>query len=405
VTWDVRPCDSAPEFRDALSSIWHYFGRSAPRDDQIASLAPILPAERVHAARDQGRIVGGAGVFPFLMTVPGGRLRAAGVTVVGVLPTHRRRGVLTAMMRAQIDDCRARGESVAYLWPSEDRIYGRFGYGMASLTGEIDVAREHVAFRESPDAFGQARLVRLTEAEPFVAPVWERVAAAVPGMFARTAEWWKVRTLTDPDWRRAGGGELQCVVVEAGGGPVAYALYRVNVAFDRGLPSGSVSVVEVMGDSPRATRAIWRYLLDVDWTARIVARQLPIDSPLFLLTAEPRRLRFSVRDGLWVRLVDVGTALSTRTYAGPGSVVVEITDEFCPWNAGRWRIGDGGAKRTTEEADLRCDVVALGSVYLGGFTWAQLAAALRVAETRPGALVRADALFHTAVAPWCPEIF
>ena len=160
VSWDVRPCDSPQEFRDALSNIWHYFGRTAPRDDQVASLAPVLPAERVHAARDQGRIVGGAGVFPFLMTVPGGRLRAAGVTVVGVLPTHRRRGVLTAMMRAQIDDCHARGESVAYLWPSEDRIYGRFGYGMASLTGEIDVAREHVAFREPPESFGQARLVR-----------------------------------------------------------------------------------------------------------------------------------------------------------------------------------------------------------------------------------------------------
>ncbi len=405
MSWDVRPCDSTQEFRDALSNIWHYFGRTAPRDDQVASLAPVLPAERVHAARDQGRIVGGAGVFPFLMTVPGGRLRAAGVTVVGVLPTHRRRGVLTAMMRAQIDDCHARGEAVAYLWPSEDRIYGRFGYGMASLTGEIDVAREHVAFREPPESFGQARLVRLTEAEPLVAPVWERVAAAVPGMFARTEAWWKARALTDPDWRRGGGGELQCVVIEAAGAPAAYALYRVNVAFDHGVPSGSVRVVEIMGDSPRATRAIWRYVLDVDWTARIVAQQVPIDSPLFLLTAEPRRLRFAVRDGLWVRLVDVGAALSARTYAGPGSIVVEITDEFCPWNAGRWRIADGAAKRTTEEADLRCDVVELGSVYLGGFTWAQLAAALRVEEARPGALARADALFHTAVAPWCPEIF
>jgi predicted acetyltransferase len=103
--------------------------------------------------------------------------------------------------------------------------------------------------------------------------------------------------------------------------------------------------------------------------------------------------------------VDVGAALSARTYAAPGSVVVEVADPFCPWNAGRWRVGEGGAKRTTDDPDLRCDVTSLGAVYLGGFTWTQLARALRVEEARPGALARADGLFRTDRAPWCPEIF
>ena len=147
MSWDVRPCSDTAEQRDAMSAIWHYFGRSAPRDDQMASLAQVMPPERMHATWDDGRIVAGAGVFPFQLTVPGGRVAAAGVSVVGVLPTHRRRGVLTAMMRAQLDDCRARGEPVAYLWASEDRIYGRFGYGLASLTGEVDVPRERTTFR------------------------------------------------------------------------------------------------------------------------------------------------------------------------------------------------------------------------------------------------------------------
>jgi predicted acetyltransferase len=105
-----------------------------------------------------------------------------------------------------------------------------------------------------------------------------------------------------------------------------------------------------------------------------------------------------------VRLVDVGAALSTRSYAASGAVVIEVADAFCPWNAGRWRVGDG-VKRTDTEPELRCDVTALGSVYLGGFTWAQLAAALRVEELRLGAIARADTLFRTAVGPWCPEIF
>jgi predicted acetyltransferase len=139
--------------------------------------------------------------------------------------------------------------------------------------------------------------------------------------------------------------------------------------------------------------------------ARVRASLLPIDHPLLLLLAEPRRLRFSFRDGLWVRLVDVGAALSARSYTENGSVVVEVVDEFCPWNQGRWRIGDGGVKRTDETSELRCDVTALGSVYLGGFTWAQLARAFRVEEMREGAITRADALFHCDRAPWCPEIF
>ena len=406
MSWDVRPCTSLAEQRDAMSAIWHYFGRAAPGEDQLESLSHLIPRERLHAARDGDGIVGGAGAFPFQLTVPGNRIPAAGVTVVGVQPTHRRRGVLGAMMRAQLDDVRARGESVAYLWASEERIYGRFGYGLASLTGEIDVAREHTAL-DAPrvEPFGRARLVPLAEAEPLVAPVWERVAADTPGMFARSSAWWRTRTLTDPDWRRAGGGELRCVVLEADRGPIAHALYRFTPAFDRGVANGTLQVVEAIGDSPRATRAIWRYLLDMDLVGRVRAAQLPLDHPLFLLAAEPRYLRFSVRDGLWVRLVDVGAALAVRAYAGAGSVVVDVADAFCPWNAGRWRVGDGGAARTTDAPDLRCDVTALGSVYLGGFTWTQQAAALRVEALGPGAVERADALFRTDRLPWCPEIF
>jgi predicted acetyltransferase len=403
--WKVTLCSSTDEMRAAVSPIWHYFGRSGPTDEQIALLAPVLPAERVHAVWDGDRIVGGAGAFPFTLTVPGGRVRAAGVTVVGVLPTHRRRGILRAMMRAQLDACREGGEPVAYLWASEDTIYGRFGYGLASYAMEIDVPRERSGFYARPEPFGQARLVPLGEAEPLVAPVWERVAASTPGMFARTPAWWRARPLADPEWRRRSAGELRCAVVEAHGRPAAYALYRVTAGFDRGIPTGTLDVVEAMGDSPEATRAIWRLLLDVDWTARVRASVLPLDHPILLLAAEPRRLRASIRDGLWVRLVDVGTALAARSYPGPESVVVEVSDEFCPWNQGRWRVAASGIARTSEPPELSCDVTALGSVYLGGITWAQLGRALRVTERRAGALARADTLFRHDPAPWCPEIF
>jgi predicted acetyltransferase len=402
---DIRPCASAEEVRQAISPIGYYFGRSAAGEDQVKRFARVLPAERVYAAWEDGRAVGGLAALPLRLTVPGGRVRAAGVTDAGVLPTHRRRGLLRAMMRALLDACRMGGEPVAYLWASEDTIYGRFGFGLASFTAEIDVSRERSAFHARFAASGNVRLVPLAAAEGDVAPVYERVASVTPGMFSRSSPWWQDRTLADPEWLRGGRGELQCTVLEHEGRPTGYALYRMNWAFERGLQAGSVAVVEAVGESPEATAAIWRYLLDIDWLARVKVGFLPVDHPLLLLAAEPRRLGFTLRDGVWVRLLDVKAALSARSYQDRGFVVIEVIDEFCPWNAGRWRIGAGGVDRTDEAPDLRCDVSALGSVYLGGFTWTQLARALRVEEVVSRATARADAIFQGEIAPWCPEVF
>ena len=403
--FDVRACSSVEELRAAVAPIWQYFGLSVPSDEQFDRIGRLLAPERMEAAWEHGQVVGGAGAFAFTLTIPGARVPAAGVTLVAVLPTHRRRGILTALMRAQLDACRRRGEAVAYLWASEDTIYGRFGYGIASLTAEIDIARERSAFYRRFEPSGEPRLVPVGDAERLVAPIYARVAAETPGMFARSAEWWRLRALADPAWRRRGGGEMQCVVVESRAAPSAYALYRLNVGFDRGVQTGAVEVLEAVADSPDATRTLWRFLLDIDWMARTRASLLPVDDPLLLLAAEPRRLRMNIRDGLWLRLVDVGPALARRAYASDDALVVEVTDAFCPWNEGRWNIGPAGVTRSSQPRDLACDVSALGSVYLGGFTWTQLAQAGRVDESRPGALRRADALFRTHRAPWCPEIF
>jgi predicted acetyltransferase len=401
---EVRPCVSTDELRDALLPFWHYMG-SAPPDDRFASFARVLAPHRAYGAWDQGRIVGGSGALALDLTVPGGRVRAAGLTVVGVLPTHRRRGTLRTLMRHQLDACRERTEPVAYLWASDERIYGRFGFGLASLAAAIELPREHSAYHGPNGPAGEASLVPLDAAERLLAPIYARVADATPGMFARSLDWWQTRTLTDPEWRRQGRGNLHCVVIAFDQRPVAYALYRVNANFAHGIATGAVEVMEALGDSPHATRAIWRHLLDIDLTSRTTAELLPLDHPLLLMIAEPRRLHMNIRDGTWVRLVDIGTALSARTFAPAGTVVIDVIDQFCPWNAGRWRVGANIVERTNEPADLRCDVSALGSTYLGGFTWLQLFKALRVEALRPGAIERADGVFKPQGAPWCPEIF
>ena len=400
---EIRPA-TAEEFPDVVRPIMHYFGRS-PGDEFAARFGPIIPPERIHAAWDDGQVVGSGGVFPFETGVPGGLARAAGVTLVGVLPTHRRRGIFNDLRRAQIDDVHERGELIAYLWASEDSLYGRFGYGVASFCGNIDLRRDRIAFHRNFEPEGPVRLLDADEAvEPFSA-IQRAAAERHPGMFVRTPEWWRSRRLADPEWGREGGGEMVRVLLELDGRPAAYALYRLHFSAERGIPNGFTSVIEAVGDSPEATRGIWRYLVDIDWMARVRAHLLPLDHELFLLLRDPRHLRFELRDGLWVRLVDVEAALNSRSYKPGEPVVIEVEDEFCPWNAGRYRVGPDGAERTDANAELRLPVQSLGSVYLGGFGFGDIARAGRVEELADGALDRADALFRADRYPWCPEIF
>jgi predicted acetyltransferase len=400
---DVRPVRDLAEFRRAVGSIGHYFG-GWPDEEGAERFSRNLPLERMHAAFEGETIVGGAGAFPFTMTVPGGELGCAGVTVVGVLPTHRRRGVLSSMMRAQLDDVRERGEPIAALWASEEPIYGRFGYGLASLAGEMALPRTHSQLRDSFVPAGSVRLLTDEEARGRLPAVYERVRRETPGMYARSAGWWELRQTHDPPDQRGGAGEKNYALLELDGRDAGYAIYRVRMAWDGGSSSGSLEVSEALADSPAATRELWGFLTAFDWSATIKAYRLPVDHPLFHLLAYPRRMQFRVGDGLWLRLVDVEAALAGRSYAGEGSVTLDVGDGFCPWNTGTYTVSAAGVERGGE-AELRLDVRALASVYLGGFTFAELAGALLVEELREGALVRADALFATARKPWCPEIF
>jgi predicted acetyltransferase len=359
----------------------------------------------MHTIRLDGEFAGGGGAFPFELTVPGGLVRAGGVTVIGILPPFRRRGLLRGLMRAQFEAMHERGEHVAYLWASEDRIYGRYGYGMASQTMWIDLSRDHAGFALPPASPGGVRIVGLEEALASFPDVYERVAVRTPGMFGRTPAWWETRTLRDPPERREGGGEHVRIVYEEDGRAEGYAVYRIHAHWEDGLADGHVNVVEALGATPSATAALWRYLLDVDWMQSVRARLLPVDHELTFLLAEPRHLRARVGDGLWVRVVDVGEALRARTYADLEPVTIELADGYCPWNVGRWRVGPEGVERSAGEPDLRCDVRELGSAYLGGVSWHELVRAGRVEELVEGAAARATALFAADRAPWCPEIF
>jgi predicted acetyltransferase len=404
MAFEVRAVKDLDEFTAAVFAIGQYFGM-VPTEERMQRFVDQITLERMHAAWSDGAIVGGAGAFTFNVTVPGGDVPTAGVSVVGVYPTHRRRGVLRALMRAQLDDAHERGEPLAALWASEETIYGRFGYGLASFCGEITLAHEYTAFADAAEPAGTVRFLEPEEALEEIPPVFERARLQWPGMFSRDRLWWENREIKDSEERREGAGPKRWIAYEQDGAIEGYAVYRHKPGWDSGSTIAELRVIEALGATPQALREIWGYLLAVDWKATITASLLPPDHPLFLLLATPRRMRYRMGDSLWVRLADVGAALSSRKYSADGSLVFDVQDDFCTWNQGRWKLDEGVAARSDDDADIALSVQSLGSAYLGGVSFAELSRAGRVEELKDGALARADAFFRWDRHPWCPEIF
>jgi predicted acetyltransferase len=307
-------------------------------------------------------------------------------------------------MRRQLDDVHERGEPIAILWASEAPIYGRFGYGIAAPETFIDAERGSFALRDDPGARGSVRLVTLDEAVELLPPLYESRRRERPGLLSRSDAWWRDSLLADPEHWRDGAGPKFYALLEIGGEPAGYAMYRVKEKWEEGTPRGELRVVEAFATSPEATAEIWRYLFGVDLVVRVKSGRIDPAWALALMVTDARRLHLSLAEGLWLRLVDLEAALRARGFADAEPAVLEVGDSLFERNAGRFAIGPEPG-RTDAEADVSLDVADLASPYLGAFTFEQLAAAGRARELRPGGLARATALFATPIPPWCPEGF
>ncbi len=383
-----------------------------------ANFLARLEFGRTLAAFDGDTIVGGTGAFSFQMRVPGAMAAVAGVSLVAVLPSHRRQGILSALMRRQLADVSERDEAVAVLFASESGIYGRYGYGRASWHAAYRLQRGEGTL--APGAPADPGL-RLRIAEPLsaraeLAKVYDLALAERPGLYARTEPWWD-RLLTDLHSEDGSSQQIRCVLAEDDSGPRAYAVFTSTECWDEdaGLPRGVLEISEALATDPAAAAALWDNLLSRDLVSEFHARMRPVDDPLPYLLADPRRVRSVVSDGLWVRLVDVSRALAQRHYASPVDVVIEVADELCPQNAGRWRLAaEAGAapagfratcERTTAPADVVLPVWAVGAAYLGGTGLKAMANAGLIAEATPGSLAALSTAMSWEPAPWCPMTF
>ena len=379
---------------------------------------------RVRGAFDRGRCVAMYRSFPQVLTAVGGApVPADAVANVTVSPTHRRRGLLSRMLAADLAEARDRGDVVATLIASEYPIYGRYGFGpAASVAGwEIDVFGTGLArSRAVPYDGARIDLVDGADVRRLGPGLHERFRARQHGAIDRDEHWWSRQTTGQPGNPSLAWTEPFHALCRSSAGDVeGLVTYHVDDVWDDGRRSrNTLTVRDLIALNPAAERALWRYLCSLDWITAIRTGHRATDDLLPPLLPDRRAARLVTwADWLWVRILDVVRALEARTYAAPGTLVLEIVDNaWCGEDragrglaAGRFRLeaGPDGAlcARTTESATLTLSAGDLASLWLGEESAVRLAALGRVTEHRPGAVATADLMFRTARRPWCPDIF
>lgn len=397
---------SPGEIEAFLGAIGVPFGFDAT-PEVLARFRDAFEIERLRAVFDGEQIVASFGALSLRITVPGNVLPLAGTTVVTVLSTHRRQGLLRTLMSDHLAELHQNQEPLAALWASESSIYGRFGYGPACEKVIAKLDKQFARMREPVEITGTMRMVDRAQAQQLFPPIYESAARRRPGMMARSEEWWRNRVLRDFEYMRRGATSHRRVLHVRDGRPAGYVVYRTRSDPERG--GFEVQVLELVGIDAAAEKALWQYLFGIDLSIAFDYWNQPADDPLRWWLEEPRRLERKIEDGLWLRPVDVAAALAGRRYSGAGSLALRIRDEHCPWNNGVWQLnidrdGNANCRQADATPDLETTPEALGMAYLGGHRFSTLEKSGLVKGT-PESLRRADSLFAWDPLPWCSDFF
>ncbi len=408
---EIRPF-TADEASEALDLLALVFGEPLDAEDRRLETS-VQDLSRSVAAFDGGRMAGCLADYPFDLSVPGGSLPTAGTTWVGVLPTHRRRGIMRAMVSRHLTSAAERGEVLAALWASEAGIYGRFGYGaaldMAHLSLRVDGG---LAWHDRAlPAADSVRLVPLDQAVAVIDPIYEACRGRRAGMHRRSIAFWRFQALSTRKSVLAGAAGKYVVVARVDGVDSAYAIYGMGEEHgDGGSPGNVLYLTELAGLTPSAEASMWRFLAAHDLITKVVARRRPTDDVLPLVLTDPRRVEQRRSDSLYVRVLDVPAALRGRQYADSADFTLRIHDDLLEANDGTWRVQVSSEDVSvepisTETPDLEMDIRGFGSLYLGGRSLRRMADAGFVTVANPEVIHPFDAAFRAAEAGWAPEVW
>ncbi|MER9934224.1 GNAT family N-acetyltransferase [Mesorhizobium sp. M0088] len=405
MTLNVRPLIEKAELREAARTF-----RTAmvglpplgPIDD--AQFGKLFEPDRTWGAFDGDTLVGTTESYSGRIAIPGGAwLPQAAVTHVGVLPTHTRRGVATALFKTQLSAARQQGETAATLRASDARIYGNFGYAIANTSVSFEVDKQRARLRAAPTPRNQARLIDIDDAWAIQARIYAAQPSPRAGVITRSSYWWDFQAL-----RQTNSGAPAYVAVHGEEGSETGFVRYHPIGLESWFTSSERTIVvdDLVAHSPEAYVALVAHLLAVDLPHRIVFWSRPADDLLPWLFEDFRSVRVSaVRDETWLRLLDVEKALTARTYVGRDSVVLEVSDAILPENATRLRLSAQGAERTNLSADVVTDVATVSAAYLGGVKWWQLAQTGRLGAFDGAAIETLDRLFAAPTLPHSGTMF
>ena len=376
-------------------------------DHDPEELRPHFDLSRSIAVFEGVNIVGGCVSHRLEMSIPGGTSAVAGVANVAVQPTHTRQGIMTRMMRHQLNDIHERGEPLAALFASESGIYGRFGYGVGTQHEYWKLERPYNGYAARYESPGRVVFVEPEDICERLPDVFRRSTEGRYGVFQKPPHRWEEEARApdalDPNPRVRGRGR----------GGIFYAAYEEDGRIDGYVSYRSsrptIFVNELMAVTRNAAAALWRFCFDLDLMSVTEAVKRPLDDPLPWMLADPRRLQRTIRDGVWLRIVDVPAALEQRSYLQPGRLTLQVRDGTCPWNVATWELEgspEGATCRPTDASpDLTIDVSALASAYLGTMGLHALHGAGLVDHHAHDALHRADRMFAVEHQPWTPYNF
>ena len=382
-------------------------------DEYRAAVRAVLEPGRTYVVREGDRLVGTASALTLRLATPGGELALCGVSEAAVLPSHRRRGILSALLGALHDDALARREPVAGLTASEGGIYRRFGYGVATRYHSLvlDAARAaEVAPLSAPEAGGATRLAGPADAAGVLPAVWDRHWRRVPGEVGRTPGMWVGDALDPVARRRGASARFVAVHHDRAGVPDGFLVYRIVQEFGAGGTRHELRIESLAAAGDAVEAALLRFAAEVDLVATVTWHAAPTDLGLRWRLADPRAVLVTAeRDQLWLRPLDVAACLAGRRYGAAGGLVIELVDDRRPAAGGHFLLEAGpdgaGCDRTDRAPDVAVRPAELGALLLGGVTWTTLGRAGLADERTPGALARADALFRPDRAPFCGTDF